>query len=202
MSRNVSRIDKFLRITGFSLYLSFIIFFFFLFFRGPAFSLTLFAVSTIYFMILFLLLSATGHVHFNVIINRSRLKKSLYDSVYPLARFRLFGALSFIILAFLVVMAAIYFYYAMPVHGASLIVIAALSYFYFHLHKIGVHVMGEGIAFDYGQLVVLLQWDEIKRIKIKGNHAVAELKEKSIKRRFYIKEPGLFRKAARKFIPL
>lgn len=204
MSRDVSNLDKLVRIIGFSLYLSFIIFFFFLFFRGLKFSFSLFLISTLYFIIIFLILTATKHIHFNVLLRRAQIakEKSLFNSVYPLSRFRFFNALNWIMILLLAVMAGIYFYYFKPIHGAALLAILALSYFYFTVHKIGIHVVKEGIVFDYGQLIVLLQWKEIKKIRFKGNHVLIDLKEKHIKRRFYIDNPEDFKKVAKKFIKL
>ncbi len=202
MSRDVSKLDKAVRIIGFSLYISFIVFFFFLFFRGLEFSLQMFLISTVYFVIILFLLTITKHIHFNVLLRRKQIKKSLFDSHYPLARFKPFLALSWVVIALLAIMAVIYFYYSMPVHATALIIIGAMSYAYFHIHRIGVHIMKEGIAFDYGNFIVLFQWSEIKRIHIKGNHVILDLKEKYIRRRFYIDEPQKFKKVASKFMKI
>jgi len=199
MSRDVSEPDKILRIIIFSLYLAFIVFFFFLFFKGLQFSLIVFYVSTVYFIIIFLVLALTKNLHFNVLLKRKDLKRTLFNSYYPLTKFAIFKVLSWVSIACLAIMAGFYFYFGLWVHAIVLLVIAVFTFFYFHWHKIGIHIIKEGIAFDYGELIVLLKWDEIKKITIKGKHVFAELKEKRISRRFYIQNPEGFRKAVRKF---
>lgn len=198
MSRDVSMLDKFVRIVGFSLYLSFIVFFFFLFFKGFRFSLIVFLVSTVYFMLIFLALMLSNHIHFNVLLKRSQVKNALFTSVYPLKRFKILKIFSWVAIAMLLLMAGFYLYLKMPVHAATLILIAVFTYLYIHMNKIKVHVINEGIAFDYGQFIVLLQWKEIKKISVKGNHVVAELKEKHIKRKFYVEHPEKFKKIVNK----
>ena len=200
MSRSVSGLDKALRIVGFSVYLAFIVSFFFLFFKGLNFSLGVFMASTAYFILIFVALTISKHIHFNVILRRRDLKKSLFNSHYPIAKFKILIVLMWIAIVLLAVMAGFYFYNGLPVHAIALAIIAVFAFFYAHIHKIGIHVLKEGIAFDYGQLIVLLQWNEIRRISMKGNYAIVELKEKEhIKRRFHVANPEGFRKVVRKF---
>ncbi len=202
MSKDVSRLDKLIRVVGFSLYLSFIIFFIFLFFRGLVFSLSLFFLSVGYFILIFVILTWTKHIHFNVLLRRKQLKKTFFDAVYPLAKIKIFNILSWIIIALLVITAVFYIYHSRPIHGVALIVIALLTYFYFHIHNIGIHIIKEGLAFDYGQIIALIKWKEIKKMKLKDRHVLVVLKEKNIKRHFYIENPDKFKKAASKFIRL
>jgi len=199
MSRDVSKLDKLLRIVGFSLYLSFIVFFFFLFFSGLRISLSVFIISTIYFIAVFLALTVTRHIHFNILLRRKQIRKTLFDSSYSLKKFAIFRFLSRLVLILLLAMAGFYFYHNLPFHATTLVIIAVFSYVYFNIHKIGIHVINEGLVFDYGQFIVLLKWSEIKKIALKGNHGVVELKEKYIERRFYVEHAEKFRNVVRKF---
>jgi hypothetical protein len=199
MSREVKSLDKFLRIVGFSLYLSFIIFFFFLFFKGLKFSATTFIFSTIYFILIFIALAISKNLHFNVLLSRKQLKHTLFNSYYPLSRFKSFSIVSWLSIAFLLIMAIIYLYFNMPLHAIILMIIAGFTFIYVHKHNIVLHVLNQGIAFDYGEIIALLRWDEIKKISIQGNHVTVELKEKKIKRKSYVEHVDEFRKVVRKF---
>lgn len=199
MSKKVSEIDKIFRIILFSIYLAFIIFFFFLFFKGLNFSLIVFYVSTVYFILIFLILAFTKNLHFNVLLSRKKLHNAIFDSYYNFTRFTFYKVISWVAIGLLLVMTGFYYYLGLWVHATVLLVIAVFAYFYFNHHRIGVHVIHEGLAFDYGEIIVLLQWDEIKKIEINGNHIVAELKEKRIRRKFYVEHPEEFRKAVKKF---
>ncbi len=199
MQKSVSEPDKILRIVLFSVYLAFIVFFVFLFFKGLKFSLIVFYVSTAYFVIVFLFLAITRNLHFNILLSRKDIRRTLFSSNFPLTKSMFFKAISWVAIGCLAVMTGFYFYFGLWVHATVLLVIALFAYFYFNHHKIGIHVISEGIAFDYGEIIVLLQWSEIKKITVKGNSVVAELKEKRIKRKFYVNNPEEFRKIVKKF---
>ena len=202
MSRHVSRLDKAVRVVGFSLYLSLVISIISLFFQDVKFAISLFLVSAAYFILLFAILAKTRNIHFNILMSRKSLKKSgiIYRTEFHLAKLPHLKALFAFITAFLLFTAVFYASRSNFTLFAVSLILAIFTFLYFYLHKIKVYAIAEGLVFDYGEFVVLLQWNELKKYEIKGNHIIVYLKEKNIKRGFYTDSPGKLGKILKKFI--
>lgn len=202
MSRHVSSPDKAVRIIGFSLYLALVIAAISLFFRSFEFSTYLFLASSIYFILLFAILAITKNIHFNILMSRKSLRKAkaLYKSEFHLARLRHFSILFKVIIVFLAFSAAVYIYKEIFALAVITAILGLVVYLYFYVHKIRLYAINEGIVFDYGEFIVLLRWGEIKSYEIRKNHVIVHLKEKNIRRGFYVENPEKLGKILKKFI--
>ena len=202
MSRDVGKADKLLRIVGFSIYLSLVISAISLFFRNLDFTARLFLGSLVYFILIFTALTLTNNIHFNVLLSRKFLEKAkaFCKSRFHLAKLRHFRMLFAFIIAFLAFAAIAYFSKADYGLAMVVLILSIFTCFYFLVHKISVYAIKEGIAFDYGEFIVLFKWKELKKYEIRKNHIILHLKEKNIQRGFYVDNPGQFEKVLRKFI--
>ncbi|MBW3022874.1 hypothetical protein KY308_02125 [Candidatus Woesearchaeota archaeon] len=202
MSKNVSKADKAIRVILFSVYLAAIISIISLFFKSPKFSLSLFFVSLAYFIIIFAVLSVTKNIHFNVLLKRKTLEKakSFYHTKFHLAKLSHFRILFTVSIIFLAAVAVYYLLKNSILLAIIVVILAAFTYLYFYVHKVHVVAIKEGLAFDYGEIIALLQWNEIKDYKIKANHVILNLKEKRIKRGFYVDNPKQCESVLKKFI--
>jgi len=202
MSRHVSKLDKTIRVIGFSIYLSLVVSLISLFFKDFRFSATLFFISLVYFIIIFTILTKTRNIHFNILIRRKSLEKSniIYKSDFHLAKLKHFKALFVALMIFLLSIALVYFYRNSILLGVIVLGLAAFTSFYFFIHKIDIYALTEGIVFDYGEFIVLLKWNELKSYKIKGNHVLVYLKEKDIRRGFFVDHPERFEKILKRYI--
>ncbi|MEM4336842.1 MAG: hypothetical protein QXG86_02445 [Candidatus Woesearchaeota archaeon] len=190
MSNYVSVADKAIRIIGFSVYLSLLVFVVSLLLKDLKFSAILFFVSFFYFAIIFILLTTTKNIHFNILIKRDILKKKLilYQGKFCLAKTKTFRILFLIAIIFLCVTAIFYFYKENFLLSLISIILIISASFYFFFNKISIYIIKEGVVFDYGKFIVLLRWEEIKAYSIKDNRVVLFLKGKNIRRTFYVKD--------------
>ncbi len=132
MSRYVTRREKLKRIFGFSVYLSFIVAFVFLFFiESSSWIISIFILSIAYFFLIFYLLMITKHIHFNILLKRSEIKNILYKTRYRIVDFI---SMKFLFTIEAILLTFIFFAFystAKNAQAIAILIVFLFSYFYF-----------------------------------------------------------------------
>lgn len=198
MSRYVSRAEKLKRITLLSLAFGLLLgLSYSFFFRSLVEAVVLALAAAVYLFVALLFLMHTGHVHFSITLSRAALNRALPRALasgsyrlinLPITRTLFLVALGAVFVASLIIAAA-----GLPgrIYALASLVLLGLLYLFLR-HRIEWHLLPSGLAFDYGRIVTLLRWPEMRTIELKDKLVRIRLKEKNIWRTLPVREPRKF----------
>jgi hypothetical protein len=200
MSRKVSKFGKALRVVGISFYLA-VVFAGMMFYFFEDFNMAVigFFSSLVYFSLILSFLIATNNIHFPILVDKDQIKDVKFESTYKLIWFesiRIFFSFMVIIMILLI---AYFVYIRLPNPTVGLLILLVFLLYYFPNHRIRYYVAKEGVIFNYGGFIVLLRWQEITSVVIKGNHVELLLRNKKVKRKLIVREIKEFEAAVKKF---
>lgn len=200
MSKYVSKKDKFLRVFGFSAYISAVLAVLAAIFIDVSTAVYIFIISFVYFLVIFLVLVKTKNIHFNILIKHHHLKKVIYQVPHRLIDMPASAVFFWIGTAILGLAVVFFTIKENFVFVFMLVALLIMNYAYFYKHTIMVYLTKQGLAVDYGHWITLTRWNEFKSFEIKGRHARFCLKEKNVHRWIPVDHPKKFRQVVKKFV--